>query len=231
MSKEASGDVQGIWEAWTHCGNCKQELTSALELEMNRRFWQRHRSNQDPELRYNSTRTLATCLGNNREFHATNQLVDEALVCAGKYPALLLEMNLFRAGMLIKSGEKIEALGLLQAMLPEAKVYTAHPHLYGGVMQQLTEVLLDLDRNQEAHEAATELVAFAKAHYGLEDPMTLNALYTYAQACAELDRREEAKANFEYVLSTQTRVLGREHSHTQNTWQCIQYYGFAEPSG
>ena len=71
--------------------------------------------------------------------------------------------------MLLGKGEKLEALGLLQAILPKAKVYTTRPHLYGISMG----LLLDLGRNQEAHEAAAELAAFAKANYSLEDPRTL----------------------------------------------------------
>ena len=51
-SKEASGDLHAIWEAWTSCGNCKQVLTGALDLEMRRRSWRHHRSSQDENLRY-----------------------------------------------------------------------------------------------------------------------------------------------------------------------------------
>ena len=78
---------------------------------------------------------------------------------------------------------------------------------------------------------ATELVAFAKAKFGPEDNRTLTALTTYATTCAELGRVEESKANFEYVLTTQTRVLGREHEDTQHTLHCMQFYRFAESSG
>ena len=76
-------------------------------------------------------------------------------------------------------------------------------------MQAMANVLLGLDRYQEAHETATESVAFAKAHHGQEDPRTLRSMYTYAVACAKLGRVEEAKANFEAVLATETRIFGR----------------------
>ena len=74
---------------------------------------------------------------------------------------------------------------------------------------------------------ATELVAFAKAKFGLEDPRTLEAVKSYATACAGLGRVEEAKANFEDVLTTQTRVLGRDHLETQGTRQTMRLFGFA----
>ena len=78
---------------------------------------------------------------------------------------------------------------------------------------------------------ATELVAFAKAHYGLEDPKTLQAMRKYAVTCAKLGRMEEAKATFEDVLTTQTRILGREHRDTQGTRRLMSYSGFAVPPG
>ena len=133
--------------------------------------------------------------------------------------------------MMRSNGQKLEALGFLQAMLPEAKQSTTDPSLYGGILQEIVCVLLDLDWYQQAHEAATELVAFAKAKFGLEDPRTLTALKTYASACAELGRVEEAKAHYEDVLTTHTRVLGPTHRDTQHTLRSMRHYGFAEPSG
>ena len=116
-------------------------------------------------------------------------------------------------------------------MLPEAKVYTTNPELYFQVSMLLATVFRDLDRYQEAHEAATDAVVFAKAKYGPEDPAALTAVKQYAFTCAKLGRVEEAKTNFEDVLTIQTRVLGREHDDTQNTMDCMRSYGFAEPSG
>ena len=81
MTKEASGDHQAIYDSWNECGNCKQNFTGALDLEMTRRFWRRYRSSKDLDLRYNSTRTLAGCLGDDGEVDAANQLLDEASKC------------------------------------------------------------------------------------------------------------------------------------------------------
>ena len=231
MSKEASGNFDAVWKAWTRCGNCKQTFEGSLELGMLRCLWRCHRSSQDLGLRFNSSTALANCLGNNGEVDATSQLLDEASTCAGNDKGTLLDLNLVRAGMLIENGQNLEALGLLQAMLPEAKVRTSNPAIYCLTLLQTVEVLLDLERYQEAHEAATELVAFAKAKFGLEDPVTLKAMGTYARTCARVGRVEEAKANFEDVLTTQTRVLGREHPDTQVTLQNMRIYGFVEPSG
>ena len=77
---------------------------------------------------------------------------------------------------------------------------------------------------------ATELVAFAKLKFGLEDPVTMIARKKYAITCAKLGRVEEAKANFEDAFTTQTRVLGQEHRHTQSTLKSMRYYGCAVPS-
>ena len=75
------------------------------------------------------------------------------------------------------------------------------------------------------------LVAFTKANHGMEDRRTLIARRKFAVACAKLGRVEEAKANFEDILTIETRVLGRDHRSTQETRQDMQLYGFAEPSG
>ena len=223
MSKEASGDRQAVYGCWTSCGNCKQLFVGALKMEMARRYWRQHRSGQNQRLRFASMRTLVVCLDDNDERDATNQLLDEASNCVRSTEALL-ELKLLRAEMRIQNGQNLEGLGLLQAMLPEAKVYTANPEVYCRTMLQTANVLLQLGRNQEAHEMATEFVAFAKAKFGPEDSRTLAAVTTYAVACAKLGRVEEAKATFEDVLTTQTRVLGREHPMTQTTIQSFFHF-------
>ena len=49
---------------------------------------------------------------------------------------------------------------------------------------------------------------------------------TYAVARAKLGRVEEAKANFEDVLTIETRVFGRDHPQTQDTLKCMRFYGW-----
>ena len=154
----------------------------------------------------------------------------DASTCVGNIPEALLDLRISRAELLITNGQELEALGLLQAMLPEAKQFTANPHYYTQTLQLLGDVLLHLDRNQEAHNMATELFAFAKAKFGLEHHLTLRAMSMYALACAKLGHVEEAKANFKDVLTIQTRVLGREHSDTQVTMDNMRFCGFAVPS-
>ena len=231
MSKDESGDFDTIFDGWNQCGNCKQSFQGVLEVEMQRRFWRYHRSGQDRALRFASLRCLANCLGNHGEVDATNQLLAEANACAGNREGLRPDVTVQRIEMLKRNGQMLEALGLLQAMVPEAKVSTGNPALYGYVMLQIADVFLNLDRYQEAHEAAAELVAYNKARYGFEDTRTLSAMSVYARACGKLGRIEEAKANFEDVLTTQTRLLGREHPHTKYTIQVMRTYGVTEPSG
>ena len=124
----------------------------------------------------------------------------------------------------------LEALGRLQTMLHEAKVDTVNPHIYFTALKDIVDVLLDLDRNQEAHEAAAEAVAFTKAKFGFEHQLTLRAMTKYACACARLGRVEEAKTSFKDVVTIQTRILGRDHPDTQVTRQNMRISGFTEPS-
>ena len=170
-------------------------------------------------------------LGNNGEVDAANRLLDEASTFVGNNKVVLLELKLMRANILLKNAQDLESLGLLQAILPEAKVDTANPDLYFNALKNLASVLLRLCRYQEAHEAAAEATTFAKANFGLEHPQILSAVRTYALACANLGRVEEAKENFEDILAIQTRVLGRDHPETQLTLKSIRHYGFAVPSG
>ena len=231
VSKEASRDFNTSY-AWLYCGNCKQDFQGALELEMVRRFWRRHRSSLVMDLRYNTAKFLAGALGRKDELDAANQLLDEASTCVGNNTGALLDLKLYRADLLKKSGQNLEALGLLQAMLPEVKAYTANPHLYDNAINHIVTVLIGLHRYQEAHDMAIELVQVTKARYGQEDPDTLVAMQKYAYMCMRLGRMEEAKATFENILTIQTRVLGREHPDTQVTWKCMQSYAcFDEPSG
>ena len=229
--KEASGDPGAVFNCWLKCGNCKQDLQGVLHLEMRRRFWRRWRSSQDQDLDYQSMVCLATGLGFNGEMDAANQLLDDASNCVGNNTEVLLDLQLTRAELLHKVGALRESLGLLQATLPEVKAYTdAHPQLYGHLMLTLATVFLDLDRVQEGHEAAAEALAFNKVKFGLEHALTLSAKTLYAVTCAKLRRVEEAKVNFETVLTIQTRVFGRDHPHTQATREYMQFSGFAEPS-
>ena len=195
---------------------------------MKRRFWRRYqRSRQDLDLRFFSTINLAACL----EVDAANQLLDEASNFVGNDKRALLNLKLSRASIQRVNGQELEALELFMAIVSEAKAYTTSPHLYERTMHQIAIVLLDLHRYQEAHDAAAELVAFAKAKFGLEDPLTLNARSMYAEACAFLGRVEEAKATFEDVLAKETRILGHDHPRTQGTRDVMCSLGFAVPSG
>ena len=230
MSRDASGVIDAIQHSWIKCINCKQEFTGALGLEMQRRFWRHHRSTQHQAerqyrgLHYNSAISLFLCLRSSGEFDAAKELLDEVSTCFRDNSEGLLDVKLHRVDLLQETGQELEALGLLQAMLPEAKQY---PSVCCRTMYITADVLLCLHRYQEVHDIATELVAFAKEKFGPEDNRTLGAVKLYAVACAKLGRVDEAKANFNDVLTTQTRVLGREHPYTHSIRQCMKNVGFA----
>ena len=125
------GNFDAVWTTWTECGNCKQKFAGALGLEMKRRFWRYSRSGEDPLLLIDSASSLASSLVDNAEIAAANQLLDEASNClrnnkdavkddAG-YKDALLDLEVIRAEAKLKSDQKLEALGLLQAMFPKQK--------------------------------------------------------------------------------------------------------------
>ena len=218
-SKEASEDLPAVFQSWLRCCNCKHDFQRALGLEMRWRFWRHYHSRQDLHegLRFHSAIALGQYLGRHGEFSAAYQLCDEATICAGDNKEPLLEIKLLKANMLIKSGQKLEILEHLPAMVPEAKAYTARPDVYYQTILLITRCYCDLDRKQEAHETATELVAFSKANYSPDNAYTLTAMRWYANACVKLGRVDEAKAIFEDIITTHIRVLGRDHPLTQIT--------------
>ena len=170
---------------------------------------------------------MASCLGDEGEVDAANHLLDEASTCVGDCKEVLVYLKLTRAKIL--NYQMLEALGFLQATLPEAKELT--DGLYCETLRHMVDVLICLGRYQEAYDRGTELIPSAKAKLGLEHQLTLKAITMHGRACAELGRGEEAKANLECALTTQTRVLGRDHFDTQGTLHGMRAFGFAEPSG
>ena len=218
MSKEASGDIETVYFGWTSCGNCEQLFEGALDLEMARRFWRRHRSDQDLNRRYNSLRSLADCLcfGDRGELDAAYQLYDEASNCVGDgLPSM--DVRIQKATVLWKRDQNLEALELLQGILPEAmELRSEFPDFYQQTMDNVARVYGDLGRHQDCLNTADELIEFTKERFGSEHRFTLSAKEVYAEACVHLDRVEEAKAIFDDVLMIKTRILGRDHSTTQN---------------
>ena len=89
-----------------------------------------------------------------------------------------------------------------------------------------TEALLELKLLR-----AEMLLMNDQEQLGLEHPLTLRAMSRYAIACVKLGRVEEAKAHFEDALTTQTRILGREHSDTLYTLEFMRISGFVVSSG
>ena len=224
-SREGAGDSHSAFTAWIQCTKCKQDFQGPLQLEMDRRCWRRHRSSPNHGLRYFVTRTLASKLGFAGEIDVANQLLDVASTVAGN-DALVMDLKILRADILKKNEKNLEALELLQSILPEAKVDTANHHVYCQVMLLTADVLILLHRNQEAHDTAAEAMAIAKAKFGLDDPKTLMTVHTYAVACKELGFLEEANENLEENLETQTRLLGPEHPDTQMTRKMMSSLGF-----
>ena len=223
MSKEeAPGDNAAVFKSWNECVNCKQQLRGALALEMHRRFWRRYRSSQNPILHYHSMRYLATCLELNGEKPTANYLYDEASKLAGGDKTGLLDVNLdvkiCRASTLLQNDQTLEAVELLQTVLPELKEdRTANPGPYVKASGMMTIMLDLIGRHQEARITGAEAVAFAKATMGPEHSMTLLAMTHYAKSCASLGRVEESREVLTEVLTVQTRVLGRDHPETQHT--------------
>ena len=232
MSKEATGDKQAVFSVYMTCGNCKHNFTGALELVMTRRFWPHYRSSHDQSFQFNATRSLAYRLEQNGEQAASNDLYNEASKFTRSKSARL-DVQLHRANLMATNGKKLEAVELLQAMLPEANAGAVDPCLYVRIRLTLGFSLVSLRRFQEYLDIATELITFTKANCGPESMYTLKAKQHYAAACAWVGRLEESKLLFEDLLATEIRVLGHEHPDTVEVVQWMYKFGFvtAHPQG
>ena len=235
-SKDASEDLQAMLRAWNQCVNCKQDFTGALDLSMARRWWRchrsgGHRSSSDLCVGYNALNKLALFLGNSFEIDAASQLYDEAAKYTGDDFDLRLDLTISKARMLQRNGPQkaLEALKILQVIVPQAKQQTLDPVMYCDALDCMAEVQGLLGRSQEANKTSIELVAFTKAQFGTEDSWTRTAMKRYAMTCADLGRRDESKATFEDVLRIETQILGRDHRDTQATKLRMQIYGFPVP--
>ena len=216
LAEIASSNLHAILFAWSSCVNCRQNFTDALHLEMTRRFWRHHRSSPSLHFRYHSMRPVKMRLWENGEFDAAKQLNDEMSKCARNNKELLHDMKTHEAALLRKSGNTLEALELLQAILPEAKEM-AHPGNYWDIMEHQAHLLLDLDRYQEAHEIAAGLMEFRKATLGPEHCRTVSARDMHAYLCGKLGRVDESKTLFNDLLTTEIRVYGRDNPLTKHT--------------
>ena len=218
-SKDETDDLN----AWKKCMNCKQGFLGALELELLRRSWWHRRSSSDREVRYSSMQSLADRLTSNNESDAATYLYEEASKAIGDNAYARLELQVTRAKALEKNDQKLEALNLLNAVLPEAKEFTeGYPDLYFKIIIAKAGLFGSLNRNQEAHETALHAVAFAKAKYGPEGINTLVATNIYALVCVKMGRVDESRAMYEDLLVTETRILGRDHPFTQTTRENLE---------
>ena len=228
--KEASGDLRAAWDAFITCMNCRQKFMGRLMLEMRRRWWRHHRSGnyrsgRDLDLRYNSTTLLADILGFQYEIDAANHLYEIASTCIGNDERLRLDLMLNKIKLLIHNHQLLQVVELLNVVLPIAKEYTADLDMFFQAMAYRSDALRGLARYQEAHETATELLAWTKAKFGPTATMTLAAKKQYATLCSKLGRVEESKLMFDDLLAIQTRIFGDAHPYTQDTRQCMSDLG------
>ena len=224
--------------AWMECINCHQNFEGALALEMQRRLWWHCRSRQNLTLCYNSMKMVAEHLGKRGEIDAVNFLYDEASTAAEGDIAIILDTKLSKAKMLSLNGQKLEALELLTSILPEAKkactgnreMETANRDTWQyETMVYMVDALLNLDRDQEAHKVAVDLVALAKARFGPQHSHAIAAMELYVMTCGKLGRLQESKAMLEEILITKIRIFGPHHPKTQATRNTLQDFHECPP--
>ena len=225
-------DVTTILTSWMQCRTCNQNTVGALGLKMRRRFWRRYRSGTCQTMFYHSTRYLADWLRNFGESDAATRLYEDTSKYAASDTCILLDMKLTKIQMLADEKKVDEALDLVEATLPQAKAYTiVNPVFYFRAMIQKADALARLTRLQESYAVAAETVTFAKSTFGPDHHDTLLAMKNYALMCACTGRLEEADAVFGDVLSTSSRVCGRDHPRTLECRQMMEYINMPPSAG
>ena len=204
VSKEATGDADLVQSGWMRCVNCLQPFAGALDVEMTRELWRRHRNNFSE-----SSKVLGDLLGVNGEPEAANLLYGETSA----------DLELSRSTILIESGKLLEALDLLTRIGPEAKTY------YHAKVN-IAHVFLRLHRYQDAVSLLKDLLPALNVDYGLDAPPTFAALNLYAVACAKVGNFLESKKIFYDILHRQSRIFGPHHPMTSHTRNSMASFGW-----
>ena len=205
--------------SFLRCINCKQEFTGALQLQLTRRWWRRHRNESVESMPCASCIFLGRLLLKNDEGEA-ERCLNEASLNTSRHLGVLERLNL--ASRIARERPE-EGLKLIEKVVSQAKQDDDTAMVFTAQHQYIDTALL-LERYEEIVAMATECLEFVKTYFGdSSDPLLMEQKYIFldrlAFACGMTGRFDESKRAFDEVIASHIRTFGREHEKTRNCFR------------
>jgi len=203
-------------QSFQSCMNCKQAFTGALQLQLARRMWRRHRDESvESKLLLESCNLLGVLLGLNDEEDAEKCVTD----------VLLNSLHIDNGPHKLKVASRMakewpeEALKLIEEVVSQVK-QDGDIDLKFRAQNQYMQEAQRLGRFEETVAMATECLEYAKTYCGdSSDPYLIErkhtALNMFAASCGMTGRFDESKRTFDELIVSATRIYGREHENTR----------------
>jgi len=201
--------------SFINCINCKQDFTGALQLQLVRRSWRRHRDESvESRLFVASSSLLGGLLEKYDERDAQKRLID----------AVSHSSHSDKRHHKLKVAERMakerpeEALQLIEEVLSQAK-RDGDLAVTFFAQRAYMRAAQNLGRYDETIAMATECLESAKAYYGdSADPELIGrkhiALDVFAHSCGMIGRFDESKRAYDELIASCTRVFGCDHEFT-----------------
>ena len=190
--------------------NCKQEFTGALQLQLARHMWRRHRDDSvNSRLLVDSCVLLGEVLVANDEEDAEKRLIGP--VSTSSYSVVIHKLMV--ASIMAKERPE-EALKFYEEVASQAKRHGDRAMLFLAQSQYIC-VTQHLGRYEESVAMATECLESTKTYLDTSSEGKYEVLSMFAFACGMTGRFDESRRAFDELLVSTTRVLGRDHEKTQ----------------
>ena len=210
-------DEGSMGRSFLNCINCKQGFTGALQLQLMRRRWRRHRD-ESVESRHlvESCNMLGLLLGRNDENGAEDRLLD-AISNSSHFDKGLFKLKLVS---IIAIERPEEALKLLEEVVSQAKKDGDLTVTIFAYIQYIS-ALQRLERYEEIVAMATACLESVKASCGdYSYPAWIEhkhiALELLAFACGMTGRFDESRQAFDELIASGTRTYGHKHENTRS---------------
>jgi len=197
--------------SWTRCITCRQPFHGALDLEMNRRWWRRHRDDGNDGASSPVVWAVAHTLDTYGESLAADLLLEERAETMDDYGAVLLSLR--EARRLADKGDHLGSLEKMEALLPRAE-RCGSTQIYFDLQCQIIEASFDA-RKEDYVGLADDCVRLARRTYGNDHINTHRALVNFSTAAGMAGRFKESRDVFEETLTNQKRTYGNDHLMTK----------------
>jgi len=200
------------------CVDCKQDFTGALQWQVYRDWWRRHRDDSlEPMRLIVSCNLLSNLLGAYGEKDAAKRLINNFSDSARSFNEM--DFNKLNVASRMAEERPEGALKLMEEVLSQAKQdgdLKMAINAQGHIIRELHR----LERYEETVAMATECLESAMTSCGVSSDAGLiqqkhACLCMFATLCGMTGRFDESKRAFDELIASATRILGRDHQDTR----------------